>query len=96
MTREHAPGPWKLTPRHKIESWWIEDADGKNIADLEANEPTYYGKQHSDANAYLIAAAPDLLAACENALRSQPFGILPEWCHPIVEAIAKATGETHD
>ena len=40
-----------------------------------------------------MVAAPELLAACENALRSQPFGILPEWCHPIIQAIGKAKGE---
>ena len=60
---EHTPGPWYAS---SYDGWeWeghcIRDAHGQIIAKLALNVP-------GDANARLIAAAPELLAALEQAL----------------------------
>ena len=54
----HTPGPWNNS------GGYITDATGTEIADVEwaGSEPE--GK----ANARLIAAAPELLAACREAV----------------------------
>lgn len=46
-----------------------------------------------DANARLIAAAPDLLAACEAALNDRMFKDWPEVATVLKNAIKKARGE---
>ena len=53
---EHTPRPWMPCA---VEGGWdgVKSEDGQIIANLVLNNP---------ANAHLIAAAPDLLAACEN------------------------------
>ena len=60
---EHTPGPWHAS---SYDGWeWeghcIRDAHGQIIAKLALNVP-------GDANVRLIAAAPELLAALEQAL----------------------------
>lgn len=73
MEAKHTPGPWKIFggPSHPqrhhlavIDS--IPDVDGKIVANcichLASTNPD------SDANAQLIATAPDLLEACDDAL----------------------------
>ena len=48
-------------------------------------------------NARLIAAAPDLLSACEMAFAMlKSFANSPAVLEPIAAAIAKAKGEHHD
>ncbi len=85
----HTPGPWELRG-----SRLVTDSQGVLIAEnIGANYPGT-----PEANARLIAAAPDLLAACKRmseALRNAPHetqnayqGILTD----IDNAIAKAEG----
>ena len=64
---KHTPGPWVQPMRYSPEDGCdipcgaIEDADGRSITVCTYDqEPTI-----SAANARLIAAAPDLLAACK-------------------------------
>ena len=67
-TTRHTPGPWHTTHKDYGDEWWfggrgegqciVEDASGEMIA--------VYGG-HDEANARLIAAAPDLLAALVEA-----------------------------
>lgn len=56
---QHTPGPWMaLEPESSEEHWEIEDGFGHTA--------TVYGDDaEAEANARLIAAAPDLLAACK-------------------------------
>lgn len=73
MSSKHTPGPWKITG---------ETGDGKRIyveSDMERdNRECPRCEVDSDdcdsdmamANARLIAAAPDLLAACEAAVEA--------------------------
>jgi hypothetical protein len=53
----HTQGPW-ATYVDSAHDGWIADAEGNLIACAVRNE-------NMQANAKLIAAAPDLLAACE-------------------------------
>jgi hypothetical protein len=58
---EHTPGPWRTgTKRYMADPLYIEAGEGVNF--------TIIGKARTLADARLIAAAPDLLAACERAV----------------------------
>jgi hypothetical protein len=71
----HTPGPWEFgdpkdelvyipdgDPESAFDSISIFDADGNQVAIVPID--LYLGTS-VDANAHLIAAAPELLAACE-------------------------------
>ena len=73
---KHTPGPWKVERRSVLIP----------IAPYEWAEA--YGG--TEANARLIAAAPELLEACKVALGIIGFGAEHD---QISAAIAKATGE---
>ncbi len=69
MTTKHTPGPWLVEYGHNQKSgiryWQIHD-------DLHAICQNHFccaaeNEDVSEANASLIAAAPDLLDACERA-----------------------------
>ena len=86
MTSKHTPGPWFVQPGFLT----IYNMDGGDygltcaVASVLDKQP---GRDAAEANARLIAAAPDLLEALKHA-RSQMQ-------HPdqmIDEAIAKAEG----
>jgi len=63
IMNKHTPGPWKIA----------EGIDGHgnitifSLSDAEKTPATVYGDtiEQQDANAKLIAAAPDLLEACQ-------------------------------
>ena len=57
---KHTKGPWE------VRADWIV---GFNGALHVATIPRAFDGDYSEANALLIAAAPDLLAACKEALR---------------------------
>lgn len=70
---EHTPGPWNV--EHDTE---IIAAEGKRIAEADTRSINFVNGE-ANANASLIAAAPDLLAACEAvALRHGDDGLC--WC----------------
>ncbi len=95
---KHTPGPWALHADHAINGGHQIWGDGCLVADVA-----------TDANARLIAAAPDLLAALEGcraalATLSGPRRDLADWHRQNVArlataevaaraAIAKATGQ---
>jgi len=65
MTTHHTPGPWNVT------GLYVREQDGGLVAsinDLWHGQKT--PKAEKNANARLIAAAPDLLAALEELLWS--------------------------
>jgi hypothetical protein len=62
----HTPGPWEIA----------ETTKKKNYLEIDAPAAGFYGLARvwlhgeiGDGNARLVAAAPELLAACELALR---------------------------
>lgn len=91
MNTQHTPGPWYWSdnvPDFPKNYCIIVDADGFTIA-----EPS----RMSEADAHLIAAAPELLAALQMVNRiwshDQTANFAPDSPAAIVRAaIAKATG----
>jgi hypothetical protein len=97
MNEEHTQGPWVYseqtkTIRSKKENYWLATMD------------SWDGSVNNAANARLISAAPDLLAACDEMLRTlvSPSRQLLEstrkelapWLPMLRAAVAKAKGET--
>jgi len=79
---EYTKGEW----RADIESGCVV-SDAGMICDVG------FVNVHPEANARLIAAAPDLLAACKELIENEPFGITPyfdEALRKVEDAIAKA------
>ena len=103
MSAQHTPAPWSVEVDHSSNSpefiRTYVDGEMYDLASVLCDETG-----NATANARLIAAAPDLLAAAQCALADFE-GILPEFDpereHPAWEtlaelraAITKATGET--
>jgi hypothetical protein len=104
---KHTPGPWRVG--NSFMESGVFSADGKTIVALTHGSARYYRRQEQiaeqDANARLIAAAPELLEALVDLTRVMP--VLPADAKNIrgIEqqydaanraahaAIAKATGE---
>lgn len=89
----HTPGPWR------IEVWHYTNGDRQvptiqtdkdAIAQLYDLWPPDEREGERDANALLIAAAPDLLHACKLARAALPSG--PELA-AVMAAIEKAGGQ---
>lgn len=94
----HTPGPWKIYPEAHPRGWVVEANDGQYTVCIVRDGT---GDAQNAANAGLIEAAPDLLAALIRALPTvehmyhtnpDPDGSL--WDDVVVcrAAIAKATG----
>lgn len=92
--------PWKLSHSHSHEYVrYIRDAQGEHIAhvcDLDDGVANDY-LHEAIANARLMAAAPDLLAALRDLLDEADLGEVDEYTAPKIEAaraaIARATGD---
>lgn len=84
------PGPWMWDGN-------VWDYDKENEAPwlvAEGHSPVITGDLHcSEANADLIAAAPDLYAALEDALQYLQHHLPDEVLAPHRAALAKARGE---
>ncbi len=92
---KHTPGPWIVSRGANVKPFSVEAATS-TIADI------YRAKGHGtcEANARLIAAAPELLAACEEHIKAVD-GIVSGMAdrkalatlhiRQVVAAIAKAT-----
>lgn len=102
MSAAFTPGPWVAdsAPQHAAAYWYIlagSDVDGTPIvATVRLDTTDGPPRSEAEANARLIAAAPDLLQACEDALRvfvSEGHGHYRE-AETLRAAIAKATGGT--
>lgn len=98
MTMSHTPGPWVCEP---VTDGIGIRARGPAVSGYVAIVGTNWGHddqiREQQANALLISAAPDLLAACEKAKKF----LVPDLVEPgrtvfweLVFAIRKANGET--
>lgn len=97
MTDKHTPGPWEVYGGTRA---GIDKEDGSFsivVAGYDDDECGIYGHTDAEAaaNARLIAAAPDLLAACRAALEGQSIPPFEKY-EMIRAAIAKATGGVND
>jgi hypothetical protein len=95
MENKFTPGPWSVG-QYSFDDYQfsVYGSDQVKICTLEGWNPG--NMKEGEANANIIASAPDLLAACEEAEEK----LLEEGWHPqgivlknIREAIAKAKGE---
>lgn len=91
----HTKGPWRT---HLTDDTLVIDADGLPVATMDGN---YIDGSHAamEANARLIAAAPDLLEAMQAILvsdreRYPQCNLLSDDLARAKAAVAKATGET--
>lgn len=83
-TTNHTPGPWALSPYNNIMS------RNGTIAKIEQMPGNYDSEQ--EANAHLIASAPDLLSALQAVMDEHWSGhIFGSW-EAALAAIAKAEG----
>lgn len=87
----HTPGPWKaIQPPHDPQAWDVVTEQGGLLAKL------VWG-QVSAANARLMAAAPDLVAACEAALSYMSGGeCTPQAEREIRQLLRAALLRSHD
>ncbi|HET9280354.1 MAG TPA: hypothetical protein VFR24_00130 [Candidatus Angelobacter sp.] len=100
---EHTPGPWvsnwsTRTNNELKRGWFVE-------SELPSDSDTYGviaelpdGRENTEANARLIAAAPELLAEAKELLRNARFEdgqgiILTQDAEALEAAIAKAEGK---
>lgn len=89
QNQQHTPGPW-LTDRNNVHTGQI------------ATIHHCLDEAEQEANARLIAAAPELLAALENYLIQDEIaegfggGVGGSARTQAIAAITKATGATHD
>lgn len=105
----HTPGPWQVVPwssgepgfnitgaMHNRAGLHHDTCDMVCTVDSLCGNPWQHGAAENAANARLIAAAPDLLAACETAEKSllsdNPLDF-KSGLNAIRAAIAKAKGE---
>lgn len=108
------PGPWKATrsnPNEGADVWWITgnfSERGNCETDIGTVSAGVKPVEISSANAYLIAAAPDLYEALEAVLKMLPIGFatterpgdadernttLNTIRNKAIEALARARGE---
>lgn len=103
MNTKHTPGSWVFAYGSVYREDTLHDESSIRIALMDRNEP-HTTPCERDANARLIAAAPDLLAACEAALRrlehytadteTCDLGVPDERALALIrEAILKAKGD---
>lgn len=62
----HTPGPWRFYLNANEDQWTVDSAVAPNYLLVVSCGPPV--NRYSEANARLIAAAPELLEACQNAL----------------------------
>lgn len=105
MSTQHTPGPWRVTAQYdgQPEVCVFAGVGDDSAPVAKAHLPTMLGaainKQQAEANAHLIAAAPDLLAALQVAqavcgeLLQSGDGIHVNARRMINAAIAKAKGQ---
>ncbi len=91
----HTPGPWVAVGS------WVEHPNDA-VADICICDPSlfeqgYLGRTDAEknANACLVAAAPDMLAALDEALRAADLGYEPPFdlLNTMRAVVAKARGE---
>lgn len=95
-TTQHTPGPWKAVEApYNPKGWlWVQNGPGALLADVHQNKNIPLDARN--ANARLMAAAPELLEACKAvlAVHNLPRGMNER--HGVMAmveaAIAQATG----
>jgi hypothetical protein len=103
MIASFTPGPWKISTDRYDNGAWPFEGGFNGIIRAEGGYVIYRGPasfnalrgrspEEAKANAQLIAAAPDLLAACEHVVQLIDPGEWPDAYQELKAAIAKAKG----
>lgn len=97
---EHTAGPWTPFLRDRTSNPPYVMKQGESSGWI-AQTCTWMGIDEAEANARLIAASPDLLAALKFIVQPQPYSATQEWRDNVkkgremaLAAIAKAEGST--
>ena len=99
--RQHTPGPWSLSPSFDRVERRVQHGDNPPLvwgiaSGINSAHPDYLPRAEQIANARLIAAAPDLLAALIEMLEASERPVHERWLSNVRSharaAIAKATG----
>ena len=88
MKTEHTKGPWRIDSQTRFGDFTI--AAGENVKACE-----FIAKTQSEANARLIAAAPELLTALEDIVKlanNTDFYLPRNWLEDARSAISKVEG----
>ena len=95
MEAKHTPGAW-IAKREGFSTIYIEAPIGGGVTqEVAACGPTADGPAQQEANAVLIAAAPELLEALQKIARMDYGNPYAKACADVArESILKATGET--
>ena len=96
MNAQYTPGPWVIDGSVNAENLDVINSEGR-IAMIDDSRSTGWNVPTINANARLIAAAPDLLAALREihdaiAAGEGDFSPSGDWYREASAAIAKATG----
>jgi hypothetical protein len=91
VENKSTPGPWALAWEDGKYGVIGSQCEGKLVC-IVGNNPDDGKNDIRKANATLIAAAPDLLVACEIAMQIIDPGEYPRSCKVISDAITKAKG----
>ena len=103
MIAQHTPGPWTLVPKDTPKGTLMVDSVSGLVAVMESSKTRGVKYENAEANARLIAAAPELLDALQKLRAAAPLfwdddnaeiGQLDSACAVADAAIAKATGTT--
>jgi hypothetical protein len=96
MSTQHTPGPWslELVEDRSIKHLCPVDSERMSLLTIVHDDETPFAAVYKDADARLIAAAPELLEACKVAFHQTCSVGRPKDWEQLRAAIAKATGET--
>lgn len=99
MSSKHTPGPW-FTKREGFSTVYVEARlRGSTIQEVAACGPTEAGSEQQEANARLIAAAPELGEALDDLVREVVLSDIPlpyidshfrQWLDKAKAALTKA------
>ena len=87
---QHTPGPWKI-----VDSWEDHTIEGPKGEEIIFQDGPYQTPSIKEANARLIAAAPEMLKALEmlvEKIKNDEW--FEDWSKIATSVIDKAKGET--
>jgi hypothetical protein len=99
---KHTQGPWKYRLNNSAVAFRVTDVRERLVTSISWNSVSdehFPPRDEAEANAHLIAAAPELLEALETLVRNKRLIMTEEnfaknpGLQAAVAAIAKATGE---
>lgn len=96
-TQKHTPGPWELDQVSLCIYGWSEDERCIRLADCGAADDDAISEDELEANARLIASAPELLEALKECLKDNLYPVSRQHlrvarAQTLLRLIAKAEG----